>query len=94
MMDIETKYQACNLCDALHRNINDNFESVSFEILNNGNIQTKVVLQRITKIEADYIEDILAEFSAKQQTNCVLAPIIEIGIDIPPLKNLIYKKSL
>ena len=34
-MEIEVKYQACNLSDSLHRNINDNFKSVSFEILDN-----------------------------------------------------------
>lgn len=91
MMEIEVKYQTCNLCDALHRNINDNFESVSFEILDNGDIQTKIVLMELTGQEEEYIDDLIAEFSALQERNCVLKPIVEIG-DSPPLKNIVYQK--
>jgi hypothetical protein len=90
-MEIEVKYQTCNLCDALHRNINDNFESVSFEILDNGDIQTKVVLLELTGQEEDYIDDLIAEFSALQERNCVLKPIVEVK-DSLPLKNLVYRK--
>lgn len=91
-MKIEIKYQACNLCDALCRNINDNFESVSFEIIDNGDIQIKIVLSELTEQEEDYIDDLMAEFSAQQENNCVLSPIIEIGHS-PPLKNIVYKTS-
>jgi hypothetical protein len=90
-MEIEVKYQTCNLCDALHRNINDNFESVSFEILDNGDIQTKVVLLEFSGQEEDYIDDLIAEFSALQERDCVLKPIVEVK-DGLPLKNLVYKK--
>lgn len=90
-MEIEVKYQACNLCDALCRNINDNFESVSFEIIDNGDIQTKIVLSELTEQEEDYIDDLIAEFSALQERNCVLRPIVEIG-DSPSLKNVVYQK--
>lgn len=92
MTEIEVKYQACNLSDALHRNINDNFENVSFEILGNGDIQIKVILNKKTEIEDDYIEDISTEFSAKQQTNCVLKPLVEIGENRLPFKNIVYWK--
>lgn len=92
MMEIEVKYQACNLCDALHRNINDNFESVSFEILENGDIQYKVVLTKLTEQEKEYIDDLDVEFSALQERNCVLKPIVEIGNN-PPLRNIVYLKS-
>lgn len=90
-MEIEVKYQACNLSDALCRNINDNFESVSFEIIDNGDIQTKIVLSELTEQEEEYIDDLMAEFSAKQENDCVLKPVIEVG-DSPPLKILVYQK--
>ncbi len=93
MIDIEAKYQTCNLCDALHRNINDNFISVSFEILANGYIQTKIVLKEMTEDEIEYIEDISTEFSSMQQQDCVLKPIVEIGGNVSPLKYVVYQKS-
>jgi hypothetical protein len=92
MTEVEIKYQTCNLCDALHRNINDNFISVSFEILNGGDIQIKIVLEKMTETENGYIEDISAEFLAKQQRNCVLKPIVEVGVNIFSLKHTVYQK--
>jgi hypothetical protein len=89
-MENEIKYQSCNLVDALCRNINDNFKSVSFEILEKGNIQIKIVLTKLTKTEEEYIDDLIAEFSAMQERNCVLEPIIELGSF--PLRNLVYSK--
>ncbi len=91
-MEIEVKYQACNLCDALCRNINDNFESVSFEILANGDIQTKIVLSELTEQEEEYIDDLIAEFSALQERNCILKPIVDIG-NSPTLQNIVYQKA-
>lgn len=90
-MEIVEKYQSCNLCDALHRNINDNFKSVSFEIIDNGDIQIKIVLSELTEQEEEYIDDLIAEFSALQERDCVLKPIVEIG-DSPTLRHLVYKK--
>ncbi len=91
MIEIEVKYQACNLCDAICRNINDNFESVSFEITDNGDIQTKIILSEFTEQEEEYIDDLIAEFSAKQENDCILKPIVEIGDNLP-LKNIVYQK--
>lgn len=91
--DYYIKYQACNLCDSLHRNINDNFKSVSFEVLENGDVQTKIVLRKMTQVEEGFIEDISVEFSSKQQRDCVLKPIIEVGTSIPPLKNIVYQQN-
>lgn len=90
-MEMYVKYQFCNLCDALCRNINDNFESVSFEIIGNGDILVKIVLYELTEQEENYIDDLIAEFSALQEKDCVLKPVIEIG-DSPPLKNVVYQK--
>lgn len=87
------KYQACNIDSALLRNINDNFKSVSFDIIKSGgDIVVKIILDKRTKIEDDYIEEIITEFSALQITNCVTTPQIEIGDYHLPLKNLVYQK--
>lgn len=92
MIEEEVRYQACNLCEAICRNINDNFDSVSFEIIGNGDIQTKIVVSEFTEQEGEYIDDLIAEFSAKQENDCVLKPIVDIG-NSPPLKNLVYQKD-
>ena len=92
MMEIDLKYQACNLSDALCRNINDNFKSVSFEITDNGLIQIKIVLSESSKQEDEHIEDLVAEFSALQESGCVLMPIVEIG-DSPTLQNIVYQRG-
>lgn len=89
-MEIEVQYQTCALNEASIRNINDNFRSISFEILDNGNIQTKIVLAILTELEQQYIDDLVGEFSAKQTNDCVLKPITVVG-DYLPLKNLVYQ---
>lgn len=93
MAGIDIKYQTCNLCDAMHRNINDKFKSISFEILNDGNVQVKIILEKRTKIEDEYIDDIIAEFSALQLSDCVLQPIIVAENNNIPLKNIVYLKD-
>jgi hypothetical protein len=89
MISIEEKYQACNLCDSLCRNINDNFKSVSFEIMNNGDIQIKIILLNEREEEKDNINDFIGEFVALQDRNCVLDPIIQESNALP-LKNIVY----
>jgi len=91
MMELEIKFQACNICDSLSRNINDNFNSVSFELMNNGEIQIKIVLNELTHIEEEYIDDFIVEYSALQELNSVLKPIVEIGRS-SPLKHIVYQK--
>lgn len=91
-MEIEVKYQACNLCDALHRNINDNFISVSFDVLRGGNLLVKIILAKRTTVEDDYIYDMSVEFSAAQQRDCVRKVQVEIGENHKPLRNLVYQR--
>lgn len=88
-MEISIKYQACLLCESLVRNINDNFKSVSFEVYNNGDIQTKIVLIELTEEEKELIDDLLCEFAARQERNCVLEAIVKVG-NSEPLKNIVY----
>ena len=90
MKEIEVMCQVCNLSDALCRNINDNFKSVSFELTDNGEIQTKIILHRLTEQEKEFIEDIMAEFTASQNYDCILKPIVEIGHSTA-LKNIVYQ---
>jgi hypothetical protein len=71
MTEFEVQVQICNLCDSLLRNINDNFKNVSFDILGNGNIQVKIILENQSEEEDEYIDDISAEFSATQESNIV-----------------------
>ena len=90
---IEIKYQASSLCSAMLRYINDYFESVSFAILRNGDIQVKIILERNTDLESEYIYDIIAEFSAQQERDRVKKPIVEIGKNHLPLENIVYQKK-
>lgn len=90
MIEIEIKYQTINLCKALLKNINDNFESVSFNLLDSGHVQTKIILFQITEKERDYIEDLMAEFSAIQEIDCVLKVDVVVG-ESTPLKNIVYQ---
>lgn len=89
----DIKLQTCNICDAMLRNMNDNFKSVSFDYFNHGDIQLKIILKAKTEIEDDYIEDMVTEFSALQQFNIVLKPQIMIGNEHKPLKYLVYQED-
>ncbi len=91
--DIKIKYQAGNLIRSCCRNINDNFISVSFELKDNQDIQTKFIFYDYSEFEEEYVDDIIAEFSAMQESDCILPPIIEVEIG-DPLENLVYSKSI
>ena len=45
----------------------------------------------LTKQEEEYIDDLIAEFSALQERDCVLKPIIHTG-ESSPLRNIVYQK--
>lgn len=88
------KMQACNLCDALRRNINDNFESVSFEINDAGNIIVKIRLIKKTEVEEEYIEDLMVEFSALQEKDNIEKVIVTTDINSQPFENIVYQKKV
>lgn len=90
----EVKYQTCNISNALLRNINDNFISVSFDFEGNNYLVVKVVLVKRTEKEDGYIEDMIAEFSALQESDSVRKVLVEVGVEHFPLQNLVYQKSL
>lgn len=92
MISIEEKYQVINMSDALHRNLNDNFISVSLEVLDNGDVQSKFILTVFTEQEEEYIDDAICELSAMQDRNCILKAIVEVGDGIP-LRHIVYQRS-
>jgi hypothetical protein len=93
MKDLEIKVQACNLCESLVRNINDNFLNISFDLLNNGNIKVKIILDKLTGIEKEYINEISGEFESKQLSDIVEEFEISTKKNSVPLRNIVYKLS-
>lgn len=92
--DYETKLQACNLCDALHRNINDDFQSVSFDFDDKNDIQVKIVMNKNIEQNNELFEDISVEFSAVQMTDCVESFLVTLAKDDNlPLKNVVYRQG-
>lgn len=71
MIDYELKIKICALSDAFCRNITDNFRNISLQIDDNGYINVKVILDKVTNADRDYIDDASAEFSASQEFNIV-----------------------
>lgn len=65
----------CDICDALARNINDNFISVSFIFSENEkSVYIRFILKELTEKEEEYIDDCSAEIEASQ-------PFIIINIE-------------
>lgn len=93
MKDLEIKVQACNLSESLVRNINDNFLNISFDLLNNGNIKVKIILDKLTEIEKEYINEISGEFESKQLSDIVEEFEISTEKNSVPLRNIVYKLS-
>lgn len=89
----EIKYQTSNICNAMLRNINANFISVSFDFVSNDDILVKVILEKRTEVEDNYIDDMIAELAASQQSDCVRKPKVEVGNQHSPLRNLVYQKK-
>ncbi len=89
----EIKFQTSNICDALLRNINNNFLSVSFNISIGKAIDVKIILEKKTEVEDGYIEDFFAELSAAQQSDRTIEVRVEVGGDFLPLEYLVYSKS-
>jgi hypothetical protein len=85
------KYQTSALADSLIGSIGINFQSISFNIIENGFIQVLIVLKYQSNIDDELIEDIMCEFCARQENDCVLKPIIKIGNSFNPFPYLVFK---
>lgn len=88
--DYDIKLIYSNLCIALQRNLNQNFRSISFEILNDKNIQVKIILYNSSYAEEDLIEDFIGELAALSSNNNILPPIVTTRCE-QPLKYLFYE---
>jgi len=87
----EIRFQASCLCQALVRNINQNFVSVSFEVLYDGTILVRFGLSSRSQIEEELIEDAIAEFSSMQEVDCIRAPEIRLWPFNDCLTNIVYR---
>lgn len=88
------KYQAGIICDALHRNIDDSFESVSFEVHSDGLVQVKIILDILNEEYQELIDDIDAELSAQALSNNILPFIVcQTAQNESPLENIVYRRA-
>ncbi len=85
------KVLSCRLLISLLRNINDNFESISFDLKENGDIQVKVILSQIGDCEKELIEDIEAEFTATQEEDIVLPFLVTDNMFDSLFQNVVFK---
>lgn len=85
--------QKSNLADALVRNINDNFISVSFDVAKNGFIQIRIIVEEYTSVEEDYIEDIAGEFTASQESDILEDIEIVVNKDSRPLRHIVFNRN-
>lgn len=89
--DYYIKFQMGNLCNAMHRNINDHFKNISFRILENRMIQVLVILITRTKEEEEYLDDMCAEFSALQSEDIVPKFIATTDPASSPFEHVVYQ---
>jgi hypothetical protein len=94
MIDVnyDVKLVFCSLCQAMLRNINNNFKSVSFDIFN-GNVKVKVVLFQIDDDDESLIKDMMAELSSMSETNNILTAQIETDAGQDYCRYLLYRSS-
>ncbi len=91
--EIEMMFHACNVCQALVRNISNNFLSVSFALTRSKLIDLKISLESATLTDYNLIEDFVAELSALYEYDCVGNVLIVEGSEHLPLSNLVYLRS-
>lgn len=81
------------LVDALARNINDNFINVSFDLLKNRHIHIRIILEKCTESEEEYLEDISGEFEASQEADILDKYEIIQDKSIKPLRHVVYNRK-
>ncbi|ACE05830.1 hypothetical protein Aasi_0414 [Candidatus Amoebophilus asiaticus 5a2] len=93
--EYEVKAQVCELSDALHRNINDNFKSVSLEIYEDRKVLVRIILSKRTQAEEEYIEDLGCEFEMQFEQTSRYNDLIDIEVVLvgekPPLPHIVYQ---
>jgi hypothetical protein len=92
MITEQIKKITSELCQAMLRNVNENFDSVSFDVLPDNDIQVRVILKNGTEKEEELIDDLIAEFSALQESD-IIRPAQICSLEEAPLPFLVYKHS-
>ncbi|KIO76869.1 hypothetical protein TH53_12225 [Pedobacter lusitanus] len=92
-LEYNVKLIYSNLCNAMIRNVNNNFYSISFDILQNEDIQVKIILYSYNEDEKNLVEDLMAEFSALEEKNNVLAAILTTDFKELKLRYKIYEST-
>jgi len=90
-VDCNVKLIYSELCRAMQRNVSNNFQNISFDIINNGDIQVKIMLYSRSDDDYELIDDLIAEFSSTRESNDVLKPFVSINSAESPLRYLIYQ---
>ncbi len=88
-VNYEAKLQISHLCDAMIRNINDNFYNVSLSINNSQEIYVQIVLLKRTEIEDEYIDDLVTEFESMQEGNFVKKVVITEDLNCKPFDYIV-----
>jgi len=92
MITNEIKIKTSELCQAMVRNINDNFLSVSFAILLKKQIKIKIILLIQSNVEVELIYDLTAEFVALQTGYKIYPPIVSSFENDLPLECIIFSR--
>lgn len=91
-MNYRDMYIMSEVAMALCRNINDNYVSVSFEYVDDGSIQSKIVLKSCSSKEEEYIQDFMNELDWGQDDPYFRDVIVVVGNDAP-LRHVVYQMN-
>ena len=92
MIEVEIKFVYVAICDSLIRNLNDNFEMISFDFDKSGRVTLKINLfeKSSDNRELELIKDFDAELNVALHIENVGDTIVTIG-DSVPLKYIAYQ---
>ena len=65
---------------------------MSFQVSDDGEIKIKIVLNKRTKAEDEYIDDLITEFEALQEKNIVNEVVTYLGVNLF-FKKIVYQKK-
>lgn len=89
-MNYPLKLIYSNISYAMLRNINNNFFSISFDIVGED-IQLKIILHKKRDIEKRMVDDMIEELSSITETNTILKPIITTDLKAEKLEYIVYE---
>lgn len=80
------------LIDALGGNVNDNFLRISFEIVGERQMKLQLLMQMVTEVEEELVDDFIFEFEALDANMRIDLSVHQLDADhqIEPLTHLVY----